>query len=275
MRLSGYQPQYFPRLHYFARALDSDIFEISDYLQFVKKHAFPMPDGTMKRGKSFQAHTPIKLHQGILYLTIPVRRMRLLPLNRTPIDYTHAWRAKHLASIRSGYAKAPNFQRLFPEITFILSRQYASLASLNVTTIVWAFAHILGADDTHPSRLSIDSVNRLLGRWHPFRLCTIILLSKTSIAPPGGDRDANDWILDMCRVFGAHEYYFGGTSAAAYMDFDKLRHENISLVEQQWRCPAYRQQFSTLEFLPNLSIIDLLMNAEPRAVMQSLHTGDG
>jgi len=69
-RLAGYQPQYFPRLHYFARLLNADVFEVSDYVQFVKKHAYVDPNGERFRGKSFQAdiwHTRISFLKSLTF----------------------------------------------------------------------------------------------------------------------------------------------------------------------------------------------------------------
>lgn len=41
MRLADIQPQHFPRLHYLARLLDSDVFVIRDDVQFAKSHRYP------------------------------------------------------------------------------------------------------------------------------------------------------------------------------------------------------------------------------------------
>src|SRR3989344_661417 len=123
MRLSGYQPQYFPRLHYFNRALNSDVFEISNYVQFVKKHAFVLADGTSKRGESFQADCPIKIDSGILNLTIPIHN-KLLPINKTEIDYSLNWPYKHLQSLKTAFNKSVNFSQFFPELEQIIEEKY-------------------------------------------------------------------------------------------------------------------------------------------------------
>lgn len=260
MRFSGYQPQYFPRLHYFARALDSDVFGVSDYLQHVRKHAFPQPDGSSKRGFSHQAHTPIKLHQGKTYLSIPTKRKSLAPINQTEIDYNQRWARKHIRSIQSGYSRARYFKEIFPEIVTLLEKQYESLAQLSITTFLWAMARILGEQKVNPYQLSFAHINHLLKRSHPFRLRQIILMSNTDIPPPDEKFDANDWLIEICRRFNAEEYFFGGTAAASYMDFEKFRKAKITLIEQNWKCPKYWQQFPNLGFIPNLAIIDLLMN---------------
>ena len=270
-RLSGYQPQYFPRLHYFARMLDSDIFEISDYLQFVRKHAYRLPDGTNKRGKSYQAHTPIKLQSGVNLLSIPTHRDGLLPINETRIDYSQNWVTKHLRNIEAGYSRAPRFAEIFPELKSMLETGYVSLAHLNIITVLWALARIFGQSQVRIDDLAVNKINTLLleGK-HPFRLRKVVLMSETEIQPAGEGEDANDWIIEVCRNYGADEYYFGGTASAAYMDFNKYDAAGIKLVEQNWKGLEYAQQFPQTGFVANLSIVDLLMNADNEQVVEVL-----
>jgi hypothetical protein len=106
----------------------------------------------------------------------------------------------------------------------------------------------------------------------PFRVRRLVRLSQTAIAPSGPGRDATDWIIDICRHFGAEEYYYGSTSAVAYMDFDRLTSAGIRLKEQSWKCAAYTQMHARLGFMPNLSIIDLLMNETADTVKEIVHT---
>jgi len=262
MRLSGYQPQYFPRLHYFARILDSDIFEISDYVQFVKKHAYPGKDGVMKRGKSYQADTPIKLQGGIHFLTVPVKDGGLLPINNTPIDYSHGWQEKHLKIIESAYKKTPQFQMLFPSITNLIVKRYESIGHLNIASILFALYVIVNGVPPKKEITVMEINNVLSGNMHPFRLKKVVFISETPVKQTFGARDANDWIIDMCKYFRADEYYFGGTSASAYMNFDKLKSAGIKLAEQNWICKEYFQKSGGDGFITNLSILDLLMNAD-------------
>lgn len=272
MRLSGYQPQYFPRLHYFARVLDSDIFEISDYVQFVKKHAYPAHDGKQKRGKSYQAHTIIKEHNGTQLLNVPTKNEGLKPINETALDYVSQWNEKHLKTIKHAYSKAQMIKSLAGDIENIFKKTYPNIAELNITTIFWAFARLLGDNNARPSELTIENINKLLSGAHPFRLKQVVMLSQTDITPPNQDRDANDWIIDICKRYNADEYYYGGTSASAYMDFERFRKEGINLIEQNWKCAPYSQQYKNAGFIPNLSIIDLLANEPIERAREILQT---
>src|SRR5690349_5274963 len=105
MRYTGYQPQYFPRLHYVARMMHTDVFFIRDDVQFVKNHTYP--DG--KRGKSYQAHSPIKQPTGIYYLSVPIKRNGIFSLANTAVSYDDNWTDIHLKTLRMAYARSPNF----------------------------------------------------------------------------------------------------------------------------------------------------------------------
>lgn len=268
MRLAGYQPQYFPRLHYFARILDADVFEFSDYVQFVKKHTYVAADGTSHRGKSYQADSPIKLSGGVHYLTVPAGQHDNLPINRTAIAATD-WPRKHLKSIEQGYRTAPRFATLMPSLTTLLQTPYASLADLNIAATLWALTVILGGAP-HLEDISLAAVNERLQQPHPFRLRNIVRISETAIKPAAGQRDATDWIIEMCRAFGADEYIYGGSSATTYMDFDRFEAVGITVVQQAWVCQPYTQQFPQQEFVANVSILDLVLNEDLPRVQQVL-----
>jgi len=258
-RLVGYQPQYFPRLHYFARVLDSDIFTISDYLQYVRHHVYEHGE-KKERGPSFQAHTPIKTGNGILLLDVPVKRggeEGKQVLTEAAIDYATPWYEKHLQNIEHHYKKAPQFSRVFPSLSTLLSERHATLADLAIGSILWGLALIFEKNHVPTT----ESIHEHLPH-DGFRLSRIVRMSESGIPAPGkeSDRDANDWIVETCKTLGADEYHFGGTSAGAYMDFSRFESAGIALRQQNWKCAPYRQQFPKKGFIPNLSIIDLVMN---------------
>lgn len=270
MRLVGYQPQYFPRLHYIARILDADIFTISDYLQYVRHHIYEH-EGVRERGPSYQAHTPIKTAQGILLLDVPVRRGGLdgkQAIHEALVDYSTPWYEKHLLNFQHHYKKAPSFSRVYPALESFLSQKHVSLADVSIGSIILALELLWEKDTTG----SLAHFKHHLP--HPeFRLARIERLSETGIPPADKTKgeDANDWNIATCKYFGADEYYFGGTSAGAYMDFDRYTRAGITLTQQAWRLTPYRQQFPK-SFLPNLSIIDLLMNVSPSGARDIVRT---
>lgn len=273
VRLSSYQPQYFPRLHYFARLLDSDIFTVSDYLQYVRKHAYRAPDGSNHRVFSYQAHTPIKGADGPLLLDIPVKKGGTegkQPLNEAEIDYSSNWQQKHLNSIHNFYHRAPQYQEMFPSLSLVISQRYSSLAECSIETVLWGLGKLFEIPCTRPKGPLLRQVNEALPH-DGFRLKKIVRMSETGIPPADKEeRDANDWLIETCRAFKADEYYFGGTAGAAYMQFEKFTDAGITLTEQSWKCAEYPQLGG--DFIPNLSIIDLLMNLPPHEAREILKT---
>jgi hypothetical protein len=155
-------------------------------------------------------------------------------------------------------------------------QRYSSLAECTTESILWGLGHILELSSYRPKGPTFDEIHAALSSA-PFRLKKVVRMSETDI-PPADKKtcDANDWLIQTCKRFNAGEYYFGGTSARTYMDFPRFENEGIALVEQDWQCRPYFQQHG--DFVPNLSIIDLLMNvpiAEAREILHSkaAHTG--
>ncbi len=273
IRLSGYQPQYFPRLHYYNRVLNSDVFELSDYVQFVKKHDFPTPEGGRERGKSFQAHTLIKLNQGAHFLSIPVNDSTSLPINQTQIDYHSNWTYKHLESIKTGYSKSLNFRKYFKELEEILQRKYKTLSDLNIQTFLWGLLRLLTEDPLEINHLSAQTANDYLASFNRFRLKSIFIASQSAVAAPEKGK-ANEWIIALCKYANASEYFHGGTSSSSYMDEASFKKSGIKTVIQNWHCLPYTQQYQKAGFSPNLSIIDLIMN-ERLEIRQKIVAGGG
>ncbi|MGI9304257.1 MAG: WbqC family protein [Gammaproteobacteria bacterium] len=257
MRLSDIQPHYFPRLHYFARMLSSDVFVLRDDVQFVKNHKFP--DGT--RGVSHQAHTPIKSASGAVLLNISVKKGGLPPISQAMISYEQDWTRKHLNLLRNHYAKAPRFAAIFPDIELLLAKRFPTVGELNTATLCWASALVLGVDTPTDEYFSLPRVNKLVSERSSLPLRQIVagseVIPRLEVDEPV---TATEKIATLCRYYDAEEYIAGGTAFDSYMDADVFRRNDIAIVVQDWVCERYRQRYDEAGFLPNLSIIDLLMN---------------
>lgn len=259
MRLSDIQPQYFPRLHYFARMLDADVFVVRDDVQFVRNHKYP--DG--RRDVSYQVHSPVKSPAGTHLLTVSVGKGSPQAIAATAVSYDQPWPKKHARVLKSFYAGAPNLRALMPELEALLETRFPTVAALDLATLCWALGHLLGAPLQIPGELSIERINELLAERERTRLRRIGLGSRElagTDAPSASER-----IVDLCRRTGASEYVGGGTAIEAYLDKTAFHRDGIEVAAQSWRCPTYPQQHGArLGHLPNLSILDLLMNVPPR-----------
>ena len=273
MRATVYQPQYLPRLHYLNRVLDAETFIVLDSAQFTRKLKHHGPDGAVVH-PSYQAHTPIRLAKGRHLLTVPVRHGGARrPLTQTRTADREQWAATHLRSLHSGYAGAPHYDAAAPELEALLDRDHASLAALNISTVLWAIARLLRLD-LAVDDLRVDAVNAALAEQRDVRLRRIALASGLRAERPDGRQQGNAWIAALCHEVGATEYLCGGTAAGNYMDKEYFNDRGIDAVIQSWHCAAYGQQFADRHaFIPNLSIVDLLLNVDPVAALEVVHPG--
>lgn len=272
VRMVIYQPQFFPRLHYFARILNADIYGVADNVQFVRKHAYHTENGKSS-GPSYQAHTPIKTPQGVLLIDYATEN-GFKAINETRIVYTaRNDKLRPLRLTRESYRKASRYRAVDEALHNFMSKDYETVADFNVASTLWGLGMLLEVPSAYRGEANKGEILDAL-RISDFRLRNISLLSETGVPVSNKEagRDANDWLIDSCKELGASEYYYGGSGAAAYMDFGRFESAGISLKAQNWHAAPYRQLHG--DFVANLSILDLLMNTSPEEARQLLHSKD-
>ncbi len=266
MKVSIYQPRYFPQLHYFNRALTSDVFVILDCAQYTKALVHNI-NGEKERHKSFQSDTVIKFPEGSHFLTVSIKHDGLLPISQTKLDYSSDWARRHAATISTAYRKSPSYDKVFPQIEKLLKSEYTTLGELNIKTFLWGLACIMGLD-LDASELNIDTINKHLETSN-FRLKKIILGSELGVERPEGFQKGTEWTVAICKKLGATEYVHGETAQNGYMNEEYYKENDINLVTQNWSCAEYEQQFSDKAgFISNLSIIDLVLNVDREKALE-------
>jgi hypothetical protein len=272
MRYTGIQPHYFPRLHYIARLLNTDIFVLRDEVQYVKKHKFP--DG--KNGSSYQSHAPIATNDGVFLLNVPVKKGKR-PIRESEISYNYPWIKIHLETIKQHYIKSPQFDVLFPFVTLLLERKYATLADLNIATLMWALSILLEISDMPDPFYNIDTFTATLTNInHPFRIKKIMKGSAIPVLNnPIGTMTASEKILAVCKELGITEDYCGGTAIVAYFDQELFQSHGMRITVQDWTCAPYQQPYiRKTGFLANMSVLDLLMNVPPAQARKVVSSTD-
>jgi hypothetical protein len=66
-----------------------------------------------------------------------------------------------------------------------------------------------------------------------------------------------DLLISICEAVGA-DTYLSGQGAKGYLEEEKFRSKGLDLRYQEFEHPTYKQLFG--EFVPGLSIIDMLFN---------------
>jgi len=223
MRVSIYQPLYWPPLHYFNRMLDVDVFVLLDSAQFT-------------RSARYRNTMTIKGRSGISTMAVPIvhtgKRERIMDLR---IDNGRPWRRKHYGALRHSYGKTEAWKS--KEGEFLKQFYYG------VEPPQERFQELYEP--------ALDWTVEMIGGWG--RTAKV----RSSELDVEGNNDPSGWMLDICKHFGADEYLCGG-GAAEYLDEKAFETAGVRVIIQDWTCLEYRQQGKG--FLPNLSILDLIMN---------------
>jgi hypothetical protein len=221
MILAAQQPYFFPFAGFFYKAHLSDVFVLLDSVQF--------PQGT-----TWVSRNRFKNDQGMLWLTVPVwkKGLGLQRIHEVKICHEFRWVTKHLASLKSAYAKAPYFADHISFIEDTYCARFERLIELNRAIIDYLLRH-----------LRIDT--------------EIKLLSELGIQSAG-----SQMLIEICQRLGASTYV-AQLAAAKYLDQTQFGQAGIKL--QFFKSPVlvYPQLWGT--FISNLSALDLLFNCGPRS----------
>lgn len=228
-----HQLHYLPWLRYFEKIARADIFVALDDVQYTKN--------------GFQNRNKIKQAGGWMYLTVPVKAHAGQLLSEVEIAQVNQqdegrvcrpprnWNTSHWRALETNYRRAPFFDDHAAALRAIYGRPWAHLNDLN-----WGLLTYLRA------ALGIDTP----------------MVRSSELAAKG---EATDRLVTICQTVGADRYYSGSYAADAYLDAPVLEAAGIELVLQQWTCPIYEQRFPQTGFIPDLSVIDLLLNEGPRS----------
>lgn len=254
--LSDIQPQLFPRLHYFARALNSDVFVFRDDVQFVRNHRYP--NGS--RQPSYQIHTPVAGSEGERLLNSQTKAKSILPINQTEISYQPDWTKKFLNVVDECYRKAPHFSEFRDEIAGLLNAKFSTVSELNIQTTLWGFCRLLNI----PYRIgmTLSEVNVQLIYVGEQVLMRKVLAGSDLLNSCKAVNNPTNNILELCKINFCDRYIAGGTALNSYFELDKFSSAKVTVCCQEWKCSEYSQisegKVSSKSFVPNLSILDIL-----------------
>jgi hypothetical protein len=224
MIVAAHQPLFIPWIGYFDKIYKADLFVIVDNVQFTSY-------GWIRRNS-------IKTSFGSQNITVPVIKMKEdleKKINEVKIDYqmNFKWKKNHLNSFQLNYGRAPYFQEVFARIREIYEYPFYLLSEFNIELIKFICSY-----------LKIET--------------KLVLASELDT---GGSK--TDLIIDICYKSNATSFILGMGGSRDYADRKKIESNNITIVEQNFRHPVYKQLFG--EFIPNLSILDILFNEGPDA----------
>ena len=185
--------------------------------------------------KDWISRNQIKTVNGPVMLTVPVltKGHREKVIADMEINNSLPWRRKHWSSIILNYNKAPFFKKYCDYFEDVYKRDWNLLADLNFNMLTWF----------------LDTLGIKVG------------ISKASECDFHGVK--SDLVLDMCLKMNADSYIFGSLGKD-YADIKKFKDRGVTPVFQSYTHPSYRQLHG--DFIPNMSVIDLLFNEGPRSL---------
>lgn len=198
---------------------------------------FVILDNVQYQKNAFINRNKIKTFDGWQWLTVPVKQREALKnINEIEISNEIDWRVKHWKALLYNYNKAPYFKKYSDFFEKLYKQNWTSLANLDIYLI--------------------ENIMDMLGLKKEIK--------KSSLLKANGKAD--DLLINICKELGA-DTYFSGPGGRGYMDLEKFKEQNINVVFQEFTHPVYAQQFG--EFIPNLSIIDLLFNNENSKIFKT------
>ena len=209
---------------------------IGYFHKMLNADVFVLLDDVKMSKNSYGNRTRIKTPTEIQWLTIPLREKGRHTYNRQPLIPNKVWATKVWLKLQCNYARAPYWD-LANELLFEDRFNHAlnnalTLFGFNYVMLHWATS-FLGID-TH---IGFQSFDHIMGNKH-------------GIA------------INACRLYDCY-VYLSGRGAMNYNDPQVFEDAGIELRYQQFVCPEYPQLWG--EFVPNLSIVDLIFNCGPEA----------
>jgi len=209
---------------------------MSFFCKILYSDIFIFLDSVQFSKGSWTNRNRIKSAQGELLLTVPVftTGKSSQMISETLIVNRTDWRQKHLKSIYQNYYRAPYFKETFPVMEEIFNIPWGNLSEMN-TYIIKKLCHFLGIERRFLQSSEIESEG----------------LRST------------DLLIHLIKQAGG-DTYLSGAGGKKYMEMEKFAVNYLEVRFLTYTRLAYPQQYE--DFLPNLSIIDLLFNEGPNAV---------
>ena len=209
------------------------------YLGFFHKlslvDTFVIMDDT-QYDKKFTNRNKIKVPGNWIWLTVPINKKHKFVANKiVEINNEENWQSDHFEKINRSYSNSKFFKKNYKAFfEKIYSKKWDHLFTLNYELIIQL----------------ID--------WLDIKI-EVIKESELNI-----NGNSTERLVNISKKIGA-ETYVSGIGGKEYMNKKMFETNNIKIEYQNFKCPIYKQVFNS-EFIPNLSIIDLLFNIGPKSL---------
>jgi len=210
------QPMLFPWVGMFEQIRLADAYVHYDDVQFSKG--------------SFTNRVQIKTLQGIKWLTLPLKNLKLgQKISEIEVDNSKDWRNGHLSLLKQSYAAAPYSREMLDLVSQVYSHQTSLVSEIAV--------------------ISMMAVHRYFNFQKPLEF---YYSSQMNI--PG---ESSRRVLDVVKQLGGN-VYITGHGAKNYLDHPLFEQEGVQVEYINYQKKSYPQLHG--EFTPFVSTLDLIAN---------------
>ena len=177
----------------------------------------------------------IKIPQGLAWLTVGVltKGHYAQAISEVEVNNSVDWRKTHWRTISQNYSKTPHFKEYESLFEAVYDREWRRLIDLN-ETLIQLISSLLGTN-------------------------TVMFVNASALKTTG---TRSELLVNICKAVGA-DTYLSGFGGRKYLDESGFQEAGVRLVYSDFEHPVYGQLWG--EFVPNLSIIDLLFNEGERS----------
>jgi hypothetical protein len=208
---------------------------IGYFFKISKCDVFVLLDNVQYTKNGFINRNRIKTPQGENWLTLPVVQSGKFgqDIKETQIFNKDYSVKKVLATIAANYKKAAYFDKYYTGITEILNKSSDNLCDVNSILIKWAAADL----GIKTKMIFASELDEITG-------------------------ESTERLVSICKKLNGTSY-LAGLGAKKYQEDHLFKAVNINVINTPFKHPGYQQLWG--DFLPNMSVIDLLFNCGPEA----------
>jgi WbqC-like protein family len=184
--------------------------------------------------KRFTNRNKILAPQGPMWLTVPIDKAdKFMPNSAVEVNNAMPWREEHWKKITHSYKNSSYFHLYREYLEGLYQREHELLFDLDLET------------------------TKAVMKWLNIDI-PVVRESQLGVAGESTRRLAN-----VCKAMGA-DTYVSGAGGRDYMDERVFAERGVKLQFQHYEPKPYPQRFVG-EFVPNLSILDMLFNVGPES----------
>ena len=221
--LGIHQPNFFPWPGFFHKIANVELFYLMDHVQVTMGKGWHSRVKILSEGKSKWLSIPVlkKGRSGQTYKDIE-------------INYIKNFSEKQLRQIHFTYKKHAYFNEIMPLIEKIYQKKHQNLVNFNIEFILLVCQY-----------LNINT---------KFLRTSDLLIKHPELINLRG----NTLVLSLAKISGANSY-LSGTGCRDFIEPNSFKKYNIDFYFQDFKQFPYSQK-GVDNFIPGLSIIDVLMN---------------